>query len=423
MKVAVIGAGISGISAAYHLQEFGNVTLFESASRIGGHANTIPVADDKLGFLNVDIGFIVYNDRNYPGICQFLSELEVESVPTDMTFSYSNEENGFRYAGSLKGFFPDIKDMFDVRRFMFLRDIIKYSKYLQSNSVSYRGNMVRMSDALRDAGCPDRVISQYFIPITGAIWSCGNENAAKLPVDTFINFFENHGLFSLFDRPNWFSVKGGSRRYLEIFERDFKGSIFYDSEVQSVQSIDNGFVVQTFNGCYSPYDYVVFATHANVSSDILNRSEYCNPEVIETLNSYEYTQNEVVLHEDVSFLPDNQRLWASWNVKSARACSENYRSQTTYFMNKLQGLTTERKMLVTLNPITPPREEAVIHRVIYSHPVMSATLQDLNLRVRSLNKDPGIYFCGAYTGYGFHEDGYQSGYRVAEDIKTSCYKL
>ncbi len=422
MKVAVIGAGISGITASHYLQQFTDVTLFESANKIGGHANTVSVADDKVGFLNVDTGFIVYNDRNYPGFSQFLSELQVDSVPTNMTFSYSNQENGFSYAGSVKGLFPDLKGLFDVRRLLFMRDIVKYSKHLRDNVSNFRGRDVIMVDALREAGCPDHVISQYFIPITGAIWSCGNEDAAKLPVDTFINFFDNHGLFSLLNRPNWFSVKGGSQAYLEVFKRYFKGSIFCNAEVQSIQAADREYMVRTSRGSYSQFNYVVFATHANVSLDILRCSDYCNTEVVETLNSYKYTQNEVILHEDGSFLPDNRRLWASWNVKSMQGHIGNHRSHTTYYMNKLQRLVTDRKMLVTVNPISPPREETVIKRFIYSHPIMSSTPQDSNRKARLLNRHSGIYFCGAYTGYGFHEDGYQSGLQVVEAIKKHRYK-
>lgn len=418
LKVAVIGAGISGISASYHLQKFAEVTLFEKNDAIGGHANTVSITDDETGSISVDTGFIVFNDRNYPGFSQFLSELGIQFVKTDMTFSFTNCKSGFSYAGSLRGLFPEIKDLFNMARLKFLKNVLKYSKHLQQNSLACIGNDLTINDALRKSGCPENVITQYFVPLASAIWSCSGEDAGNVPIDSFVTFFNNHGLFDLTGRPNWYSVKGGSESYIDAFKKSFKGIISCNSEVNNIsKNINKRYEVQTVQGSYSEYDSIVFATHANDSIEMLKTFEDINTEIMDVLHTYRFTQNQVVLHEDTTFLPNNYRLWSSWNVKSDPLLSGGDIGQTTYFMNRLQKLNTDRKLLVTLNPITQPKESTVLYRTSFSHPVLTSTLQDLGCKFEILNSQDKMYFCGAYTGYGFHEDGYQSGYRVSEVIK------
>ena len=417
LRSAVVGAGIAGISAAHHLQDFAEVTLFEREKVIGGHANTVTVRDTMDQELHVDTGFIVYNDRNYPGICTFFSDLGIEPVSTDMSFSYINGDSGLAYSGTLTGLFRNLYDLFNVPRLLFFKDIVKYSKYLRQNSEAYLGSGVSITEVLLNAGCPKDVVLNYFVPLTCAIWSCTDKDAYDVPADAFTTFFENHGLFSLFDRPNWFSISGGSRTYLDIFEEKFKGVVNVGSEIEYIKQQETGYELKTSKGFSQTFDNIIFAGHSNESLNILLRSENPDPSIIDTLNSYRYVENQAVLHDDVSFLPSDKRLWASWNVQSVGSSADDYVSQTTYHMNRLQKLETTKELMVTINPLKEPDPENILYQTQYSHPVLSTRKQDIERKFQILNKGPGVYFCGAYIGYGFHEDGYQSGMRVANLIK------
>ena len=222
MEIGIVGSGISGISAAYHLQNQHKITLFEREDSLGGHTNSIAVSDDEGQSFNIDTGFIVFNDRNYKHFSKFIEELEVPTVETDMSFSYTDSSKSIGYAGTSNGLFPTVKSFLNPRHTWRLWNIYKYSKLLDANSDKFSDRSISIYDALKGFQCPDDVIDSYFTPIASAIWSCNQKDSRKIPANAYVNFFQNHGLLSISERPAWFTIKGGSKQYLKKFEETFK---------------------------------------------------------------------------------------------------------------------------------------------------------------------------------------------------------
>jgi predicted NAD/FAD-binding protein len=413
LKLAVIGSGISGISAAYHLQNNHAVTIFETSSKLGGHSNTITVEDDDAKLHHIDTGFIVYNDRNYPGFLKFLNDLKVLSKKTDMSFSYTNPKDSIAYAGTIKGLIPDLKTSINLQHFALFAKIFKYSKLLSERKENYMGSNVSIYDALKRIGCPERVINSYFSPISSAIWSCDEKHAKSIPAYTFVTFFQNHGLLDLKNRPNWYTVQNGSSSYIERFKSGFKGDILINHDVTSVMENENKVRVICNNKKPETYDAVILATHADISKNIVKNLQ---ADKLNILNKYQYSQNSVILHKDIAYMPNNRRTWASWNVIENQDKSEGGYFQVTYNMNRLQKIKSNTEFLVTVNPIKMPDPKMVYFSTIYSHPVLSYNQEFNDINFQKLNKNGSIFFCGSYFGYGFHEDAFQSGKKVSEKV-------
>ncbi|MBH27506.1 MAG: hypothetical protein CL786_05725 [Chloroflexi bacterium] len=414
MKIAVVGSGISGISAAINLHANFEISLFEEMNQIGGHSNSVSVRDIDDKELQVDTGFIVLNDRNYPNFLDFLQKLNVKMKKTDMSFSYTNNTDQIQYSGTKSGLFPPINRMFEVKHWRRLFGIYKYSTIMENYRKNHSIPCKSIGEFLHELHCPQDLIDNYFLPIASAIWSCDRRDSNSILADAYINFFSNHGLLQLNDRPNWYSVEESSRSYLNEFEKKFNGKILNNSKVVKVSEGESNVEILTDKGRKLVFDAVILATHSDTAIDltrgVLKSQKY------EILKQHPYTQSDVILHTDESCLPLNKRYWASWNVMSYEDDNGDQRLQTTYYMNRLQKLESKTNFLVTLNSSTEIHPSKVIYKTKYNHPLLTKTSLENKKDFEMLNAGSRIYFCGAYLGFGFHEDGYLSGKMVSDKV-------
>ncbi len=411
-SIAVIGAGISGIAAAYNLQRHNRVTLFEAQREIGGHANTVCVSENTTGReLNIDTGFIVLNNKNYPLFTDFLRALNVRTKPSDMSFSYTNEYRKQCYAGTRQGVFPELRKVADINHITMLYKILRYSKVLQTSLRDDLPKNISIYDYLTLKGCPQDIIQHYFIPIASAIWSCDIRNASDIPASAYITFFANHGLLDIIGKPQWYTINGGSREYLRRFEKVFNGRIIKNAPIREV--LDLGDHVRVHSNCESDarFDQVVVATHADTAVRIVDRLPAHKSSI---LRSQKYTDNSVFLHTDITLMPKNHNLWASWNVIAYPDYANSNLTYTTYYMNRLQRINSRTSYLISVNPPVRPRGPHVLYETTYSHPILSKPWDMKERDSVRLNEGGRVYFCGSYLGYGFHEDGYKSGKTTAQ---------
>ena len=411
MNIAIIGSGISGISVAHALDRQHKITIFERDDSIGGHSNTVEVTNG----INVDTGFIVYNNLNYPGFSNFLKSLGVQSSRTSMSFSYSDNDLSLEYAGTMKGLFPRGRYIISRKHIGLIWSVYKYSRKLEKHKhLSFEKNL-SIIELLQIIGCPEQTIEKYFLPIASAIWSCDTKNARRIPANTFIHFFSNHGLLKLTNRPHWYSIDNGSRSYLKAFQDQFSGNIRTKTRVISCTEMDNKVVLKCEDHRPYYFDLAVLATPANNSLRLYQDS---NQIVKKILSSYKYNSNNVILHSDTDFMPSNSRLWSCWNFVTESIGEQKKRSYVTYYMNLLQNIVSNTSYLVTLNPPRLPRSEKIIFQTKYSHPMLTHDEKSNEINFMKLNDQNRIYFCGSYLGYGFHEDGFSSGIRVARLINS-----
>jgi len=414
MKIAVIGSGISGISAAFNLQGLHRVTLFEEQDRLGGHTNTVITKDIDRTIRYIDTGFIVFNEKNYPLFNEFLEKLGIDRNPSNMSFSFHDEVNNTCYAGSVGGLFPNKKKIFEYRHWHTLLAIYKYSKKLSNSHIS-PSNSDSISEYLRMLGCPNYVIEDYFLPIAAAIWSCSILSASKIPASTYVSFFNNHGLFRVKNRPSWQTISDGSISYIESFKKSFNGRIRLNTKVTHINKGEESSSL-TINGNQSEaFDRVIVATHADTAANLVKK-DFPNIHII--LKSFKYTKNKVYLHTDRKFMPPMKRAWASWNVIRTHDSNESSATYITYYMNKLQNICSKTNYFVSLNPPKIPQITKTIYSTEYSHPILDKTEKESFRVIQSINSHKAIKFCGAYTGYGFHEDGFRSGQQVADMINA-----
>ena len=408
----MVGSGVSGIAAAYTLSTAHKVTLIEKQSRLGGHSNTISVDDDDGHEVNIDTGFIVFNERNYPGFTRFLSDLDIESVNSDMSFSYVESSTGLQYAGTLTGLLYSEGLKKSVARWRLLGSIYKWSRELDRQRGACSFDNKTIYEVLTDLGCPTDTISRYFVPMASAIWSCDQGESKNIPASTFINFFSNHGLLNIFDRPKWFTVKDGSQSYVTKFEKIFQGKIIRNSGAYSIQERDSGVLVKSIGLGDQVYDMVVVATHADEAADLLDSNLVIQKNI---LSSYSYSINQVFLHTDSNLMPRDRKIWASWNVIGDNI-NGGQKSFVTYNMNRLQRIKSKTSYLVTLNSSIEPDQDKLIYRTTYTHPILNHDENENRKNFDALNRTNNIKFCGSYLGYGFHEDGFISGFRVSNLI-------
>ncbi len=413
-KVAIVGAGISGISCAYRLKDACDVTLFEKNDYVGGHTNTVDVTrgsnrEGNGDSIAVDTGFIVLNDKNYPRLHQFFRELEVPVRESDMSFGFSCERSGFAYAGtSFSGLFASRSNALRPHFWKLLSGIYKFCRSganaLQKGDIEGKtiGEFVRVN------GISDAAVVDYVLPMGAAIWSAPSEEILSFPAESFLRFFANHGLLSLSDRPKWQTVVGGSRSYVKKFLSVFPGRVFTDSpvvEVSRLSTPSSKVLVRLKNGEGMHFDKVVFAAHADETLRLLREP---TAEESRLLGAWEYQKNRTVLHRDSSVLPKNQRAWASWNYTRETNGSESLPVSVTYHMNRLQGLEGETQYFVSLNRVSSIPDEAVIAEFDYLHPKFTLRANATQKELKVLQGKHGSYFCGSYFGHGFHEDGNRS---------------
>ncbi len=410
-KVIVIGAGISGITSASLLDKKYNVTLVEALPRLGGHTNTINVPT-RDGVQPVDTGFIVLNDANYALLHELFQRWGTKVRWSDMSFSFYDSELDFHYAGTtLLGLFSKYQNVWSPRFYSFLMEIGRFagkgSKYLDRYKAGTITENMTLGEFLDREKFSQDMIDLYLLPMGSAIWSVPTEQMREFPLISFLNFFKNHGLLGIFDRPKWQTVVGGSSSYLSDFKSQFRGTIKLSSPVKKVKRSESGITVEYQSGGSEECDRVVFAVHGD---QVLNLLDQPTDEESEVLSKWEYEENLAILHSDSSIMPPKKCAWASWNYHGRGRGSP---AKVTYYMNLLQGIKSDTDYFVSLNAKDLVREDKIIESIKYMHPKYSSKAIESQSKLFDLQGHNRSYFCGSYFGNGFHEDGVRSGAWVA----------
>ena len=411
-KIAIIGAGISGLLCGYLLSRRNDVTLFESEDTIGGHTATKLVSTQN-GDVAVDTGFIVFNDRTYPDFIKLLSRLGVEYQKTDMGFSVACERTGFEYSGtSLNGVFAQRKNVFDKSHWRMLKEIVQFNS---ACTKLYADNCIpeeqTLGEYLQLHGYSEKFIHFYILPMVSAIWSSPINIAATMPLVFFVKFFHNHGLLTVTQQPQWFTVKGGSHQYLKPLTENYKDQIFTNCPVLSVTRSADAVAVNTQPYGEQLFDEVIFACHSDQALKLLADPTQKENDI---LGAIPYQVNHVVLHSDIRLLPKLRRAWASWNYLLLNHGEDN--ATLTYNMNILQKLNSETTFCVSVNANGNVDPEKIYGEYQYSHPVFTRSSVAAQARWSEISGINRTHFCGAYWRNGFHEDGVFSAIRVAKAL-------
>lgn len=418
MRIAVIGSGISGMSAAYYLSENHEVTLFEAGNRLGGHTATIDVKEGTKS-IAIDTGFIVFNDWTYPGFIALLDELGVESQPTQMSFSVSDSESGIEYAGTnLNTLFGRRKNLFSFKHLKMLKEIVTFNKQVEAHLAQMpNADQINLGQYLENYAYSEAFKNLYIVPMGSAIWSSKQSDMLKMPLSFFVKFFRNHGLLNLKDRPQWRVIKGGSSAYIEPLIEPYKDRIRLNTPVYGVdRNITGSYVTLKTKEGLEAFDHVVFACHSNQALACLKDANALEKEILQAIP---YSNNEVVLHTDKSVLPKTKRCWSSWNVSLDE---KNENPCLSYNMNILQGIESDQTYCVTLNQTEAIEPAKVIGVYNYEHPVFTSKGVAAQSRWDEINGQTNTWFCGAYWRNGFHEDGVWSARRVSDMLELSAGK-
>lgn len=415
-RIAVVGSGIAGLSCAWLLSRAHRVTLFEADARPGGHTHTVDVEVEGKAF-PVDTGFLVFNDRTYPNLCGLFNHLGVASVASDMSFSVRIDEARLEWAGSnLATVFAQKRNLVNPEFWSMLKDILRFNREATAavrNARPVHGSM----GAFLDAGGYGRAFREwYLLPMSAAIWSCPTQRMLEYPASTFLNFCHNHGLLQVSDRPQWRTVSGGGREYVRRLLADLADVRLATPVLSVTRPASGGVAVATATGVEG-FDEVVLASHSDQSLTMLADADEAERGV---LSAVRYQPNEAWLHTDASLLPRSRGAWAAWNYLAGSPRADGQPVAVSYLLNKLQPLPCRVPVVVTLNPVRKPRAEAVLQRISYAHPVFDQPAIAAQERLARLQGQRRVWFCGAWTGYGFHEDGLRSALRVANALGVTA---
>lgn len=412
MRIAVIGSGISGNSAAWALSASHDVVLYEKRQRPGGHSATADI-DYGGSALSVDTGFIVYNERNYPNFTALLDHLGVASEISDMSFALSADDGKLEWCGhSLNTVFAQRKNIVSPRFLQMLRDIFRFNKKSVEDLGAGRLAGVTLGDYLERERYSAGFVNDYLLAMGAAIWSTPINEMRAYPAESFVAFFENHRLLS-FDRPLWRTVSGGSRNYVESLLAPLRDKIRLGTPVTRILRRNGHVEITDSSGHTDVFDHVVLASHTDQSLAMLGDP---SPSERDILGSIRYRPNEVYLHRDENLMPRNKRVWASWNYMSDRDAGETRDVTVSYWMNRLQNIDHTKPVFVTLNPFKAPREELTFARYVYDHPQFDAAALAAKKRLADIQGVNNTWYCGAWRGNGFHEDGLASGLDVARAL-------
>ena len=413
MKIAVIGSGVSGLGAAYALSAVHDVTVFEADNRLGGHANTVTAKFDGQS-VDVDTGFIVFNHRNYPNLTALFEHLDVETIPSDMSFGFSMDGGAFEYAcDNLDKIFAQRSNVLKPRFWRGVRETLNFMKRAPAALEAGETRGVSLRDWLDAEGFSTDFQEQFILPMAGAIWSTPASEMGAFPAENFMLFFKNHDLFTgLAEAQKWWTVKGGSRNYVAKLAAHLGDRARVSAPVASVTRMGPMVEVRLQSGEAEMYDQVVMACHAPTTRALLT---HMDEEERETLAPFRTTRNHAVLHRDTALMPKRRKVWSSWSMLTAEGAGE--RPVTlSYWMNRLQSLPTEHNLMVTMNAQTPPDPALTIAEFDYEHPYFDKASFDAQMQVDNIQGRGGVWYAGAWLGWGFHEDGLKSGLRVAEAL-------
>jgi predicted NAD/FAD-binding protein len=409
MKIAIVGTGISGLVAAHLLHREHELTIYEAGSRIGGHTNTVRVDfTDETHW--VDTGFVVFNDRNYPNLERLLAELGVATQPSHMGFSVSDGRGDFEYAGTPRGLFARPGHLLSPSFLGMLRDWCRFNREARA-LIGMNGTAPSLGAWLEEKGFSQHFIERLVVPQASAVWSADPRQMWSFPASFMAEFFDNHGMFSLRDRPRWRTVSGGSIRYVEAIAAPWRERVRLRAPVRKIERLGGGIRIEA-DGCESEgFDEVVIATHSDQALAMLADPSEAEREI---LGAIPYQRNEAALHTDAALLPRRRAAWSSWNFHLS---AEPPRGTTvTYWMNKLQRLRSRHQLLVTLNRGGAIDPAKVLRRFSYNHPIYTAEGVGAQARHGEISGVRGTHYCGAYWGWGFHEDGVLSALRACERI-------
>ncbi len=408
-KIAVVGTGIAGNVVSYYLNQDHDITVFEKNNYVGGHSHTHSVSSPE-GDYQVDSGFIVFNYETYPQFTRLLQKLGVEVQTSEMSFGVRCERTGLEYMGStLNSLFTQRRNFFRPSFWGMLIDIIRFNR--NGASLLDEGDTaISLEDYLKKEAYGKAFKEDYLLPMASAVWSADKNMMSRFPAKYLIRFFYNHGLLKIFNRPQWYVIKGGSKEYVDAITRGHRHAIRLDTAVNSISRSDTGVIIKTSVDQES-FDYVFLACHSDQALSLL-----ANPRELEReiLGAITYQKNDAVLHTDTSLLPKNRRAWAAWNYH--RLEREQDQVAMTYNMNILQNFSCETQFCVTLNNTSAVDPSKIIAKMRYEHPVYTPESVAAQGRQREINGQDRIYFCGAYWRYGFHEDGVASAMSALDDF-------
>ena len=421
-RVAVVGSGISGLAVAWHLAGEARVTLFEAGPRFGGHSNTVDVTLDGVTH-GVDTGFLVLNERTYPNLLRLFGALGIELAPSDMSFSVQVPDLRLEWSGAdLDSVFTQRANLLRPRFWRMLADLLRFNRLTSSIAARGADAQLRQSigEFLREHRFGDEFRDWYFLPMIGCIWSCPTDQMLRFPVATMIRFCHNHGLIQVTGRPQWYTVRGGARRYVQrMLQRIADARLA--TPVRRVRRVppgsgEYGVIVTTDHGS-ERFDDVVLASHSDQSLALLADA---SADERALLGAIRYQPNRAVLHTDTALLPRRRKAWAAWNYERA-AADDRERSGVClhYLLNRLQPLPFTTPVVVSLNPVREPRADAVLAEFDYAHPVFDQAAIDAQRRLDRIQGRAHTWFCGAWTRYGFHEDGLSSGLAVVDALRES----
>ena len=404
MKIAIVGAGISGLSAAYYLSKKHKVDLFEKENQFGGHANTLKVSCGNNKEINVDIGFMVFNKNTYPNLINFFSENKIEIEKSDMSFSVSVNGSNLEYCGKgLGGIFSNKKNLLNLKFIKMFFEIISFYKNCEKIDLK-NVQLITLGEYLKEIKISDYFINYHIIPMVSAIWSMPPYEATQMPLSFFLNFFKNHGLFKIKNRPQWFTVANRSKTYVDKIINQISGEHFKNYNINKI--IRNEFGAKIFYGEeneFFDYDKVVIATHADEALKIIDNPTSDEEHI---LKNFKYRENTAIIHFDETIMPKNKKAWCSWN--SSMSIDNIEKTSVTYWLNQLQNLKIDRNIFLTINPYREISSDQIFKKVTFTHPYYDAEALSNQQNLYRIQNKKNILFCGSYFGYGFHEDGIKS---------------
>lgn len=418
MKIAIVGGGIAGLSCARLLHQQNEVIVYDKNNYIGGHSNTVQLDFPSSKPVFVDTGFIVFNKKNYPFFSTMLEELGVESYKSDMSFGVSLQAGkiDLEYSSDMPwGLFANLFNLVRPRYWSFLREIIRFNKTAKQDLIMGLDDEESLDQYIKRNQFSDFFVTSYLIPMGAAIWSAPFQNILNFPVLFFLQFLYNHGLLSIHNRPQWYTVQGGSQQYVQKLIKPFQKNIKFQ-KVNLIERLDTQVLITSLTGSGQTvqefYDQVIVATHADEALALLRNPTDAEKDI---LGSFSYQENKTYLHQDKSLMPNRNRAWASWNA----ILHNNFKEDTTpvcvsYWMNKLQNLPSKRNFFVTLNPSYVPKN--TLREFTYHHPIYDKKAVFAQKNLHKIQGNNHTWFCGSYFGHGFHEDALVSGIQVASAL-------
>ena len=410
MEIAVVGSGISGLSAAYYLSKKHQVDLFEKEDHFGGHSHTIDLSFGTQK-VSVDVGFIVFNFKTYPNLIKFFEENKIEIEESDMSFSVSVENSNFEYCGKgLSGIFSNKLNLFDLKFLRMFFDIINF--YKKCDDLKSFDERITLGEYLIKNRLSKEFIDYHLIPMVSAIWSMPPYESNKMPLKFFLKFFQNHGLFKLKNRPKWYTVTNRSRTYVRKIISKLSGEYFKNYTVKKIVSKNSG--VDLYYGGESEffnYDKVILANHADEALSIIENPSDDEKNI---LSHFSYRENFAYIHTDEKAMPRNRKAWSSWN--SLMSKNDVEKNSITYWLNLLQNLKCEENIFLTLNPYFKIDKSKILKKIKFTHPYFDQAALDFQSKLENLQNKRNILFCGSYFGYGFHEDGIRSSIEMLKNL-------